>query len=64
MSDMRRYECEYYSVMAPPKHCLFCDHCTDVFYDFDGPYMFLCNINADTSRGITGRCERFEEEAE
>lgn len=62
MSGMRKYECEHYSVMAPPKCCLFCDHCTDVFYDFDGPYMFLCDVDADTSKGAAGKCERFEEE--
>ena len=62
MSKLRKYECEYYSVMAPPKCCLSCDHCTDVFYDAGGPYMFFCDVHEDTCRGIAGKCERFEEE--
>ena len=27
----------------PAKHCAFCEHCTDIWYDYtNGPYMFLC----------------------
>ena len=28
----------------PPKSCAFCDHCTDVFWDSHGPYMFGCEL--------------------
>lgn len=42
-------------------HCLFCDHCTDVFWDFtNGPYMMICELG-DVPDECT--CERFEEEA-
>ena len=59
---MRVYECEYYKVVAPDASCLFCDHCTDVFWDFThGPYMFFCEADRDTERGATGSCDGFEE---
>lgn len=49
---MRVYECEYYKVTAPDTCCLFCSHCTDVFWDFThGPYMFFCDVDADTEEG-------------
>ena len=62
VSSLREYRCEYYTVMAPPTCCLFCDHCTDVFWDFsNGPYMFLCNAGMDTDDGAAGRCAGFSE---
>ena len=64
MSGMRRYECEFYSVDAPARSCLFCEHCTDVFWDYtNGPYMFLCDVNADVEAAFANRCGSFEEEA-
>lgn len=45
-NDRRLYECEnghVYSV--PSNHCVFCKHCTDLFYDYtNGPYMFFCEL--------------------
>ena len=58
----RIYECEYYKVSAPDKSCLFCKHCTDVFWDFtNGPYLFFCNKRCNTDLGALGKCERFFE---
>ena len=63
MSELRKYECEHYSVLAPPTCCLFCNHCTDVFWDHtNGPYLFFCEEKADTTIGAKGECESFEEE--
>ena len=60
--DMRLYECEYYRVLAPDKSCLFCDHCTDVFWDYtNGPYMFFCECKENTDDGTCGNCNAFEE---
>ena len=57
----REYSCEYYRVTVPETSCLFCDHCTDVFWDFThGPYMFVCELDRDTIRGIEGSCDAFE----
>jgi hypothetical protein len=38
-----RYECDDYACMAHPNGCFFCEHLTDVFWDYTcGPYMFIC----------------------
>ena len=59
----RKYECEYYSVMARPTSCFFCDHCTDIWFDYtNGPYMFYCDIDKNTAEGIAGKCKSFIEE--
>lgn len=60
MSEVREYECDYYTVTAPAKSCLFCDHCTDIFWDFShGPYAFICDIEDDTGMGASGECASF-----
>lgn len=47
---------------APEKSCLFCDHMTDVFWDYtNGPYCFICDIKRDTSAGYCGECPHFKE---
>lgn len=62
---MRVYECEYYKVVAPDTSCLFCSHCSDVFWDFThGPYKFFCDVDADTKEGAWGRCNSFNEEVD
>lgn len=62
MPGMREYRCEWYRLKAPPTCCLFCDHCTDVLWDYwHGPYMFFCEIDGDTDRGCLGQCDRFAE---
>lgn len=61
----RVYECEYYKVTVPDKSCLFCSNCTDVFWDYtNGPYMFLCDVGADTEDGMRGNCISFNEEVD
>lgn len=45
------------------KCCVFCFHCSDIFYDTSGPYMIFCtkeNKCADT-HNIDGLCEQFIE---
>jgi len=68
MTDTRKYvlsEYPYFAVNAPATSCLFCNHCTDVFWDFtNGIYMLMCDLNTDTESGCKGKCERFEEEQE
>ena len=66
LEEMREYECEFYKVLAPAKSCLFCDYCTDVFWDFsNGPYAFLCTAdsmlvwNCDATYG---KCQKFKED--
>lgn len=67
------YECEYYSVEAPPTSCFFCKHLTDVFWDYtNGPYLFFCDVDHDvdgncldkTESGLIGQCREFEEATE
>ncbi len=63
----REYRCEDpllggMTVLAPPTACVFCDHCTDVFWDYDhGPYASFCDLDADVDKGVRGECDRFEE---
>ena len=50
--------------MAHPKACFFCDHCTDIFVDWDGtPYMFVCikDHGTEIERGLEGKCPDFYE---
>lgn len=53
-------------VWCPEKACIFCKHCTDIYYDSRGPYGFACELdpkleNGLTDKGIIGVCELFEE---
>lgn len=62
---MREYKGEHFTVMAQDTSCLFCDHCTDIIYDYShGPYMFFCDIDKDTHTGMEGACESFSEEVD
>lgn len=59
----REYKCKYYSLKAHPRSCFFCDHLTDIFWDYShGPYMFFCEIEQDTDTGICGKCKQFIED--
>ena len=60
MSKHKPFECANgKSYMFPEKHCVFCEHCTDIWYDYtNGPYMFLCTKNCDGYE----TCNSFEEE--
>lgn len=56
------------------KDCIFCKHCTDIIYDFHGPYMWFCELNrsecdaykADGTRRLPEEhtCENFEDSEE
>lgn len=64
---MRKYTCEdniaSVTVLAPDKSCLFCKHCTDVYWDYtNGPYLLCCDKNLDIKAGSKGKCKDFEEE--
>lgn len=50
------------TVEAPDKCCLFCDHCTDLFYDFGGIYLTVCDIEKDIVIGSKGECDYFKDE--
>jgi hypothetical protein len=59
---MKEYKCEYYSVQVAENSCFFCQHCTDIFFDYtNGPYMFICDEDADTMKGYDGQCKLFKE---
>ena len=50
------------------KSCVFCEHCTDIFYDGGGPYMFICDKEESgedlTELGYKGKCHEFKEAEE
>lgn len=57
MEKVRPYQI-YNTVFAmPPKHCVFCKHCTDIFCDSKGPYMFICELNIENKKN----CSDFED---
>lgn len=49
---------------CPEKSCVFCENCTDIFYDGGGPYMFLCEKEDLTELGYKGKCPEFKEAKE
>ncbi len=53
-----------WKVHAPENCCLFCDHCTDIFYDSGGIYMTWCDIGKAAYTGLRGECEDFIEEVD
>lgn len=61
----REFKGEGYTVLAHPKSYFFCEHCTDIIYDFsNGPYMVVCNIEFDSDHidmGLKGMCDKFKE---
>ena len=61
---MREYKCsDGRTYIVSDRHCLFCDHCTDIFWDYThGIYLMLCNINKDTRIGEKGECDCFVED--
>jgi len=60
----RKYECEYYTVRAHPRSCFFCQNCTDIFFDSEGPYWWFCRENMLQDEGMTGKCTLFLEDYE
>jgi hypothetical protein len=60
------YECDEYKCDAHPRGCFFCKHSTDVFWDYDGPYMIICELQKENDQdmptfGCIGECKHFEE---
>lgn len=45
------------------KCCVFCDHCTDIFYDSRGPYMIDCDKSSKYAddHNSSGKCKLFKE---
>ena len=48
------------------KVCLFCEHCTDVWYDSHGPYMVICELNKPNqdNHNFDETCEDFLDDYE
>ncbi len=67
---MREYECHDpigpgVVVIAPERACLFCEHCTDIWWDYtSGPYLFFCDKYEDVTKvdGPSGNCPDFQED--
>ena len=59
-ANVKPWKCENgRTYLMPEKHCVFCEHCTDIFYDYtNGPYMFL----GDGCGGDYKNCNNFMEE--
>lgn len=63
LEDGRKYGAHKHS-------CLFCNHCTDIFYDSNGIYALICDINCNDQEimeehkksSFYGKCEYFKEE--
>ena len=57
--NLKPFKCDNgttYSI--PENHCVFCEHCTDIFYDYtNGPYLFFCDIGS----GDFNTCNSFKE---
>lgn len=52
-----------YTVKARPQSCFFCDHLTDILYDYtNGPYGFACDLDGDIETGMRGSCQNFSED--
>ena len=67
--DQRTYEAteQGYSVVAHKRSCFFCNHLTDIWFDYaNGPYMFHCGC-CDRSNDpgpeeiIHGECQYFKD---
>lgn len=58
---MRIFKCANgLAYKCPDTACVFCDHCTDIFYDYtNGPYLMFCELPAHDCNGAG--CEDFIE---
>ena len=59
---MKEYQFEYGPcLLLPDNHCVFCEHCTDIFWDYtNGPYMVGCKLHR-TIQAIYDNCIDFTE---
>jgi len=52
-------------IMCRPNCCLFCEECTDIFYDHShGLYGIVCLKGGDFETGMLGKCKAFKEGGE
>lgn len=60
MAELKLYKSGNGLIYRMPKnHCVFCEHCTDIFYDYtNGPYMFICDKGCRDFK----TCNNFKEE--
>ena len=42
---------------GPDDFCFWCKHCTDIIYDYHGPYAWICDIGLEYPD-----CGRYEDE--
>ena len=61
--NMRIFKCENgFEYKCPDTACVFCDHCTDIFYDYThGPYLMFCDVPDHDCHNGAG-CELFKED--
>lgn len=59
--DLTVYKCneDGSSWLVSRKSCLCCEHCTDVWLDWNGPYGFICDIGKDICAGCVCECSYF-----
>lgn len=65
LSDGRKFGAHKHS-------CLFCKHCSDIFWDHNGIYGIICDINWNNAESMSehihlsfeGKCKSFEESEE
>ena len=64
----KEYTCGLWKYKLPAHACVFCAHCTDVFWDFShGLYAIFCDVdggefNKSKNGNITGNCKDFRED--
>ena len=65
-TDVAVFEGDHYTVTANRRSCFFCEHCTDIWFDYTvGPYMFHCEQGIDSKKDVLKNgCALFEWEEE
>lgn len=61
------YECGNRRYWLPPTHCVFCEHCDSILWDYThGMYMFSCEVYGEPIKNLNydDNCEKFIEEKE
>lgn len=44
-------------ISMPKVSCAFCKHCYEIFYDYDGPYEFKCELTDCENHGSFEECD-------
>lgn len=47
-------------ILSKENSCIFCKHCTDIFYDSKGIYAIFCAKHLETVEGMKGDCKGWE----